>query len=326
MKRWPLIVIVFLLVSSGLITRGVSHAERSRPIRIGALTASWGPSPGLVGLRDGLLALGYREDKDFFLGVRFTQGDIGALGTAARELVQDGAELIIVDTSIEAKAVQRVTRQIPIVFLFAHDPMGQGLVQSFAQPNGNITGVTSMEVHLGPKRLQLFQEMIPMLKRVLFPYAVADSTSVGLAKIYRAAAQRLGIDLLEKPLRTQEEARAFLSDLRQGDVDGILVTTSPYLNIPGFTLQISTQQAIASMYGGAFFPERGGLVSYGPDIHESGRLAARLVDKLLKGAHPSDIPVEVNPNIEFVINLKVAKALGLTIPPEVLYQANKVVR
>jgi putative ABC transport system substrate-binding protein len=248
------------------------------------------------------------------------------LDTAARELVQHGVDLLIVDTDAEAKAAQRATHQIPIVFLSVHDPMGQDLVQSFARPGGNMTGVTSMELHLGPKRLQLFQEMIPALKRVLAPYDSADVYAAGLAKVYREAAQRLGIELLVKELRTQAEARVFFTQLRQGEVDGILVPSSSALNIPGLILEAAAQQAIPTMYGGTFFPEQGGLASYGPDYHESGRQAARLVDKLLKGASPADIPVEVNSKIEFVINLKVVKALGLTITPEVLYQANKVIR
>jgi putative ABC transport system substrate-binding protein len=309
-----------------MFTPGVSGAERDGPVRIGALTISWGPTPMIAGLKDGLLKLGYQEDKDFFLGVRFTQGDIGALDTAARELVQHGVDLMIVDTDAEAKAAQRATRQIPIVFLSVHDPMGQDLVQSFARPGGDMTGVTSMELHLGPKRLQLFQEMIPTLKRVLAPYDSADAYAAGLAKVYREAAQRLGIELLEKELRTRAEARAFFTQLRQGEVDGILVPSSSALNIPGLILEAAAQQAIPTMYGGAFFPEQGGLASYGPDYHESGRQAARLVDKILKGVDPAEIPVEVNSQIEFIINLKTAKALGLTIPPLVLFQADKIIR
>ena len=160
----------------------------------------------------------------------------------------------------------------------------------------------------------------------MYPYDAADAYAVGLANVYRETAQRLGIDLLEKELQTKEEARAVFAQLHQGEVDGIVAPSSPSLNILGFIQKAASQQAIPTMYATAFFPEHGGLASYGPSAYESGKQAARLVDKILKGANPADIPIEVNAKIEFVINLKVAKALGLTIPPEVLFQANKVVR
>src|SRR5262249_43588473 len=135
----------------------------------------------------------------------------------------------------------------------------------------------------------------------------------------REAAQHLGIELLEKPVRTEEEAQATLAQISNGEVDGILGPISASLNILGFILETSSHQAIPTMFGAAFWVERGALASYGPDAHETGRQAARLVDKILKGAKPAEIPVEVNPKIEIAINLKVAKALGLTIAPEVLY-------
>jgi ABC-type uncharacterized transport system substrate-binding protein len=197
---------------------GVSVADRTRPFRIGALTVSWGPTPQIVGMRDGLLALGYREEVDFFLGVCFTQGDKHALRAAAHQLVQDGVDLLFVDTNEAALAAQQATTQIPIVFASVADPIGMGLAQSFARPGGNITGVTD------------------------FP------------------------------------------------------------------------------------EERGALASYAPDTFGTGKQAARLVGKILKGTKPADIPVEVNSKIEFVINLKTAKALGLTIAPVVLFQADRIIR
>ena len=146
------------------------------------------------------------------------------------------------------------------------------------------------------------------------------------AKVYRDAAHRLGIVLVEKVVRTEEEAQATLAQVRKGEVDGILPPRHASLNIPGFILEASSQQAIPTMFDAAFWVERGAPASYGPDYHEIGRQAARLVDKILKGAKPAEIPVEVNPKIEFAINLKVAKALGLTIAPEVLYRADRIIR
>jgi putative ABC transport system substrate-binding protein len=325
-NRWQIVIVGLLLLIGGLIVRDVSHAERSAPFRIGVLTASWGPTTGAVGLRDGLAELGYREDEDFVIGVRFTQGDTTALPAAARELVGYGVDLIFVTTDEAAKVARQVTTEIPIVFASVADPIGSGLIESFARPGGNVTGVTNMELNLGPKRLERFREIIPNLKRVLFPYNAAETYALRMASTYRDAARRLGIELIEKPVRTQAEAQATLSRVRKGDVDGLLMPWSVSLNIIGFVLETETRQSIPAMYSTSFFPEQGGLVSYGSNALATGRQAARLVDKIIKGSKPAEIPVEVNSKIEFVINLKTAKKLGLTIPPEILYQADRLIR
>jgi putative tryptophan/tyrosine transport system substrate-binding protein len=314
-----------LLVSSGPLTADVGAEERMYPIKIGALTASWGSTPPVVGLRDGLLELGYRENEQFVIGVRFTQGDMAALPAAARELVQHEVDIIIADDD-SAKAAQMATSRIPIVFAGVRDPLGLGLIQSFARPGGNITGVTHLDLELIPKRLELFHEIIPGLKRVLFPYDPTDVYAVAAARMYREAARRLGIALVERAVQTQEEAQAILAQVRKDEVEGILKPPPLSLNIPGFVLETAGQQGIPTMFDSAFWVEQGGLASYGPDIYASGRQAARLVDKILKGTKPAEIPVEVNPKIEFTINLKVAKALGLTIAPEVLYRADRIIR
>jgi putative ABC transport system substrate-binding protein len=206
------------------------------------------------------------------------------------------------------------------------DPEGLGSIQSFARPGGNVTGVTDLELDLGPKRLQMFQEMIPTLKRVLFPYHPAEAYAVRMAKVYREAAQHLGIELIERTVQSEAEARTLLLQLRKDEVDGLLSPYTNALNIAGFIMEVEKQQAIPTMYSSAFYPERGGLTSYAPNSYETGKQAARLVDKILKGAKPAELPVEVNPQIEFAVNLKTVHALGLSIAPEVLYQANKIMR
>jgi putative ABC transport system substrate-binding protein len=309
-----------------LLAGGASAVERTRPFLIGALTASWGPTPLIAGLRDGLRELGYRENEQFVLGVRFTQGDLAALPAAARDLVQYGVDLIFVSQLAAAQAAQRATTRIPIVFAGVDDPLEGVLIESFARPGGNITGVTDLGLELSPKRLELFRDLVPGLKRVLYVYNAADAFSVARAQVYRDAAQHLGLVLLERPVRTEAEAQATLAQVRKGEVDGILEPSSISLNLHGLILKTASQQGIPTMFSAAFSVERGALASYGPDYHESGRQAARLVDKILKGANPAEIPVEVNPKIEFAVNLKVMKALGLTIPPEVLYQADRLIR
>ena len=325
-RHWLLLMmVVALAVSSMYPLIRVHAADRNRPVRIGVLTESWGPTPQVVGLRDGLTALGYLEDRDYFLGIRFTQGNRAELPAAARELVKLGVDLIFADTN-SAKAAQLATSQIPIVFATEDDPIDQGLIQSFARPGGNITGVADLALELGPKRLQLFQEMLPDLRRVLFPYDASSAYALNEAETYRRAARQLGIELVEKPVHTPEEAQEVLSRLQQGEVDGVLPPRCCALNIPGFVLDILTPKRIPAMFESAFWPERGAIASYGQDYYESGRQAARLVDKILKGQKPGEIPVEVNSKLEFVINLKAAKALGLTIAPEVLFQADKLIR
>jgi putative ABC transport system substrate-binding protein len=315
-----------LLAGSGLHGGSADSAERTGPIKIGALTQSWGATPQMVGLRDGLLALGYREGEQFVIGVRFTQGDIAALPAAARDLARSGVDVIFASDTDAAKAAQLATNRIPIVFTaFEGDPVELGLVQSYARPGGNITGVTGEDVDLSAKRLEIFKEMLPGLKRVLFPYDPNDLSAVAAARLYHDAARQLGLVLIEKLVRTEEEARTTLSKLRKAEVDGIVAPKNLSLNIPGVVLEATSQRAIPTMFHGAFYVERGGLVSYGPDFYDSGRQAARLMDKIVKGENPGRIPVEANPKFELAINVKTAKALKLAIPPSVLQRANRLI-
>jgi putative ABC transport system substrate-binding protein len=272
------------------------------------------------------LELGYRENEQFVLGVRFTQGDRAALPAAARDLIQDGADILVTSEENPAKAAQMATTQVPIVFTGVGDPVGQGLIQSFARPGGNITGFTDLHLELSAKRLEVFREVVPDLKRVLYLYDAADTPSVAQAKVYRDAAHRLGIVLVEKGVRTAEEAQAALAQISKGEVDGILQPACCSLNIVGFILEAASQRAFPTMFEASFWVEAGALVSYGPNLYEMGRQAARLVDKIIKGASPAEIPVEMISSLEFVINLKVAKASGLTIAPEVLYRADRLIR
>lgn len=324
MKQWQMIIVV-LLLCSGWLPPAAIRAERDRPVRIGALTASWGPTPMIVGLRDGLLELGYREDEDFVLGVRFTQGDLTALTDAARELISYEVDLIFASEDAAAIAARQATRHIPVGYTGVSNPVEMGLVRSFATPSGNVTGVTDFAFELTAKRLELFQKMMPNLQRILVPYDANSTTALAGVKAYRDAARRLGIVAVERPVRTMKEAQETLAQVHKGEVDGIVQWPSPALNIAGFILEATTQRGIPAIFAGSFWAERGALATYGPDFHKTGKQAARLVDKILKGANPATIPVEVNSNIEFIINLKTAQALGLTIPPEILFQATKVI-
>jgi putative tryptophan/tyrosine transport system substrate-binding protein len=247
-----------VLLVSGVLRGGPAHAaERTRPIRIGALTESWGPTQSIVGLRDGLLELGYREHEQFVLGVRFTQGDLAALPAAARDLVQYEVDLIFASDIPASKAAQMATTRIPIVFAgLGGNPVEMGLIQSFARPGGNITGVVNLDVDLGPKRLEMFRALIPGLHRVLFPYDPTDASNVAAVRGYREAAHNLGLVLVEQTVQTQAEAQAILAQIRKGEVDGILVPPLVAWNIQGFILETATQQGIPTMFNGAFKERR----------------------------------------------------------------------
>lgn len=326
MQKILLLVAAAFFVVVSLPPARVGGAEPNRPVRIGALTDSWGPTPGVVGLRDGLVELGYRENVDFVMGVRFTQGDISALSAAAQELVALDIDLLFTTNPASAKAAKMATDRIPIVFTEAGDPLELGLIQSFARPGRNITGVTNLDLKLDAKRLEIFKQIIPGLRRVLLVYDPSEDFSNAQAKVYRETASRMDIILVEKPARTQKEALATFSGLRKKELDGILAPRSLSSNIPGFVLEATSRHGMPTMFNSSWYVERGGLASYSANHYESGRMAARLAEKIIKGASPSEIPVEVNNNIDFVINLTVAKALGIEVAPQVLYQANRVIR
>jgi putative ABC transport system substrate-binding protein len=324
-RRAFLLVLGIVLTLAGSMARA-TDAQSPRLVKIGALTESWGPTPGNVGLRDGLQELGYRENQDFVIGVRFVQGNVAELPEAARALARHGVDLIVTSGGDNAtRAAQMATTRIPIVFLGGTDPVGAGLVKSLARPGGNITGIADLEFELVPKRLEIFRELIPGLKRVLLVYDATNAVAVSRLKVHRDAAHRLGLTLVERPVRTEDEARSVINAIRKGEVDGIFSPRLLSLNIPGLILEIAPKRAIPVMFDDPFFVERAGLASYGADLYALGRQAARLVDKILKGARPGDIPVEQPTKFELAINLKAAKALGITIPRSILGRADRVI-
>jgi putative ABC transport system substrate-binding protein len=323
--RWRALGIALLIALTCELPAALAQG-RARPVRIGGLTVSWGWTPGFVGLREGLLELGYREGEDFVIGVRFTGGDVAGFEAAARDLLTQGADILVAGEGDSALAALAATTQIPIVMITGGDPVRRGLAHSYARPGGNLTGVTDLDLELAAKRLEMFRQIVPGLRRVLFAYDSADRYSGAEAAAYRDGAHRLGLTLVERPIRGRVAAEALFSQLQRGEVDGMLGPNSLTSNIPGLVLEAASRLAVPSMFMGSFYVERGGLANYGPNWHASGRQAARLVDKIIKGIKPATIPIEVSSKIEFAINLKTAKVLGLTIPREVLYQADRIIR
>ena len=244
---------------------------------------------------------------------------------AAYDLVEAQSDLIVTTSIVTTKAVQQATTQIPIVFTGVEDPVGSGLIQSYAQPGGNITGVSTLDIILAQKRLEVFQDLIPTLKRVLYVYDPTDVYPTMAEGLLKQAAYRLGIELVVQTVETEAEVHTLFSQIDQLDVDGILSATCCVLNIAGSILEL--HQKIPTMFHTAgFWIEYGALASYGPNTYMSGRQSAHIVEKIMKGANPATIPVEANSKIQFTINLKTAQILGIDIPPKVLVRANHVVR
>lgn len=320
--------VIVALAAGGFIGVEPSAAQRGKLFLIGALTEAWGPTPTMIGLRDGLIELGHRENEHFAIGVRFTQGDasLAELQTAARQLIEGGAQLLVTGGgSHAARAAQLATRKLPIVFLGGSDPVGMGLVESFRRPGGNVTGVADLDVDLAPKRLEILRELVPGLKRVLFPYDAGEPHASASVEQHRRAASTLGVTLVEMPLRTLDEARAALTAVRKGEADGILAPRSVSLNIPAFILDATNRSAIPAMFHDALWVDQGGVASYSANAYEVGRQAARLVDRIIKGAKPRDLPVEQATQFDLVINMKAAKSLGLSVPPALLVRAQRLI-
>jgi putative ABC transport system substrate-binding protein len=174
--------------------------------------------------------------------------------------------------------------------------------------------------------MEIYRDLVPGLKRVLFVYDATNPDTVSKVQVFREAAQRLGLMLVERPVRTEDEARSTISTVKKSEVDGILSPRSLALNIPGLILEIAPKRAIPSVFDYDFYVERGGLASYSANLHAVGRQASRQVDRILKGARPGDIPIEQPTKFEMVINLKAAKQIGLTIPANVLARADRVIK
>ena len=325
MLRWRALGIALLIALTCGPPAALARDGRDRYGSAGS-RVSWGWTPGFVGLREGLLELGYREGEDFVIGVRFTGGDVAGLEAAARDLLTQGADILVSGEGDSAVAALAATTQVPIVMITGGDPVRRGLAHSYARPGGNLTGITELDLELAAKRLEMFREIVPGLRRVLFAYDSADRYSGAEAAAYRDWAHRLGLTLVERPIRGRVAAEALFSQLQRGEVDGMLGPYSMTSNIPGLVLEAASRLAVPSMFMGSFYVERGSLANYGPNPHASGRQAARLVDKIIKGIKPATIPIEVSSKIEFAINLKAAQALGLVIPREVLYQADRIIR
>lgn len=323
-------IVIFLTLASGTLSLGfpfltrAAWAQTPKVFKIGILTDAMVPwHTSTNGLRDGLKEFGYIEGQNVVFEARAAEGDIARLPKLVAELLQQKPDLLF----CVADACSRGNGRIPQVFTQVSDPVRLGLVGSIAQPGGNITGIANLRAELSAKCLELFKEAVPSLRRVLLTYdprKIEEREALATAKI---EANRLKLNLIENSITNPLEIEPALAKLREGGQDGILIVQSgPNLNIPGRSLQVATSNRIPTMYQASFWSQVGGLASYGPDQYSQGRQSARLAHKILTGTHPRELPVELPHRIEFVINLKTAKGLGLQVPPSVLFRADRVIK
>lgn len=281
--------------------------------------------PSLQTLRDGLRELGYEEGKNIALDWRNLPDEDAALETA-RAFVRDRVDLIVAFENQTLRATKATTSEIPTVFLHVDDPVVNGLVDSYSRPGGNLTGFVG-QPDLPDKRLQLFKETVPTLKTVLVLGDLRDPvTRPVLAATHRAAAS-IGLDLLEREASEADEIERIFADLRPGDADGIVIVSQNLLvKHQGLILQRGLAKRMPLMSQRREWVEQGALVSYGANLARTGHAAAsRYVDRILKGAKPSELPVEQADSLELAVNLKTAEALGLTIPQSIMLLASDLV-
>jgi putative ABC transport system substrate-binding protein len=304
-----------------------AEAQQARVYRVGVVLQG-GPYLGAVdGLRKGLAELGLEEGKQLILHVRDGKGDLKAVEQAAGDLEREKVDLIYSLGTRATLMVKRSTKTVPIVFNAGSDPVSTGLVESFRKPGGRLTGTYSRSAELMAKRLELLKEMVPRLRRVVTFYNPANlNTQLGV-KIARDAARQLKVALVEHRVGSVEELRAGLGALRAGEADAFCsMTDGMVISQSALVLETARAKKLPTMFIEQESVAQGGLASYGVSFVAIGRLSARYVHQILLGANPGDLPVEQLDRLYFVINLKTAKALGLTIPQSLLLRADEVIQ
>jgi ABC-type uncharacterized transport system substrate-binding protein len=293
--------------------------------------------PSLDGLRAGLSALGYNvgtaavpkvstviEGPKIRLDWRNLPDEDAALETA-RSFVRDRADVIVAFENQAVRAARAATSEIPVVFVHVTDPVAEGFVKTLSRPGANLTGISDYYGELHAKRLQLFTELVPGLRRLLVLTDRTDPATARLVGDIQREAQRLSLQMVERNATTEADLRQVFASLKKSEVDGVAIV-SPNLitKFPLLILRLSSERRLPLGSHKAMSHE-GALFSYGPNYSTLGRDAAEYVDRILKGAKPADLPVQQASRLEFVINLKTAKALGLTIPPSLLLRADQVI-
>ena len=294
------------------------------PHRIGLLLSGGQVADHLAAFRRGLRELGYLEGQDVALEVRNAEGSEERYGELAADLVRLDVDVIVTGGSELIRAAGQATTTIPIVFAATGDPVAEGLVASLARPGGNITGLATSAGQERAKQLELFKEAVPSLSRVAVLW---NQSGVRTFREAESAAQRLGLEFLSLELRSPDELDAVLAGAIAGRADGLMVTGGPVFGfLAPRVVEFAVRGRLPAMYSNPPYIDAGGLMIYAANILQNYRRAATYVDKILKGAKPADLPVQLPTTFDFVINLNTAQALGLTIPQSVLQQATEIIQ
>ena len=289
--------------------------------RIGVLNEAWAAShPTVEGLKAGLRELGLEEGRDVRFDIRFTEGKLEGMPAAAMALAQAGVDLIVTSQYAATQAAKDATTRIPIVFTLLSDPAAAGIVANPARPEGNVTGVSSLQAELVAKRLEILKILVPGVRRVWVVHHAGDPSATAMVVQALSAGPQLKLDLVPRGVLTQEDLALALRSVRPGDA--LLAPETSNLDIPTAILQTSLTARVPAVFTTALWVGHGGLVSYGPDYYAHGFQAASLVAKILRGARPSDVPVEGTDKIDLAVNLKTADLLGITVPRKILLRAD----
>jgi len=315
------VTLTFVLLAAAL----AAGAQQTRVYQVGVIMQGGPYTVAIDGLRDGLRELGLEEGKQFVLRVRDAKGDLTSVAAAARDLERERVDLIYAVTNSVTVAVKRATKSVPVVFSVGTDPVVSGLVEATRKPGGRLTGVHSPFTDLTAKRLELLKEMVPGLRRLVTFYNPANPSAQQAAKLARDAARQLNVAFVERRVGSVEELRAGLQALQPGEAEAFFYVSDAMVTSRA-TLVIDTAKAkrLPTMFHERQIVADGALASYGVSYYAIGRLSAKYVQRVLLGTNPGDLPVEEFNRLHFAINLKTAKALGLTIPPSVLARADEI--
>jgi len=321
-----------LLIALGvaaLAWAGAVRAQAPSTLRRIGMLSGFSPSgyaPSYQAFRLGLRDLGWVEGKNISIEYRHAEGRHDRLPELAADLVRLKVDVIVTAATSDALAAQRATKAIPIVMVAAGNPVANGLVESLARPGGNVTGLSQMLQEVSGKRLELLKEMVPKLSRVAVLWNPNSASATLNWKENQQPARQLGIQLFSLEVRSPSELdKAFeaATNVRAG---ALAILPDPVIstNLERI-VDFAAKSRLPSIYQSSEFADAGGLVTYGPDRADLFRRAATYVDKILKGTKPGDLPVDQPTKLELVVNLKTAKAIGITIPQSVLFRADKVI-
>ena len=319
----------FLLTSltGALIAPVSSHAQRAAQVsRVGVLMNLYPPdAQPPQAFRHELLGLGYVEGQSLVIDWRYQLGRSDRLAALAAELVSLKPDALVADVTVAIRAAMRATRVIPIVMAASADAVGSGLVTQFGRPGGNVTGVTIMLAEMSAKRLQLLKEVAPATLRVAVLWDPDIPWHRDLRKEVEIAAPPLRLQPVVIRVRGRDDSGDAVSEITKARVDAVFVSHTMTPNARRQLIDFAVKNRLPTMFMSREYGAAGGLISYGPDFTDGFRHAARYVDKILKGAKAGELPIEQPARFELVINIKTAKALGLTVPPSLLARADQVI-